>query len=143
MVCKFILFHLFHILFLLLYFYFTYWSNFISYIISNQIFCCFCSFFVNSLKSRFCSIYSCFIAVFINFYNWQKAIHFNIFFFLVAICINLLHIVFYFKGPIILTCKPFFNEFKFWISSFNIVNEWGAIVVNWSNCLSGTKVKVL
>ena len=29
---------------------------------------------------------------------------------------------------------------KFCISSFNIVNEWGEIVINWTKCLLDTKV---
>ena len=50
-----------------LFLWFAYWSNVISYFISNQISCSFCSFVNYLFTNSFCSIYFCCGAVSINF----------------------------------------------------------------------------
>ena len=71
-----------------IFFWFTSLSNFISYVISNQIYSRFYSFLNYSFWCSFCSIYSCFccsinllLNIFITKFSgkWQKAIFFNIF----------------------------------------------------------------
>ena len=80
--------NLFCFLCFFLFFRFTFWSNFISYFISNQVFCCFCSLLNYSIRRSFCGIYSCFccsihyfFTIFITEFSWkwQKAISFNVF----------------------------------------------------------------
>ena len=59
------------ILLLFIFFFFTlcfaYGSNFISYFVSNQIYCSFCSFFNYSFRSSFAASIPVFVAISINF----------------------------------------------------------------------------
>lgn len=135
-----------HVIVLLTFFacWFTSWSNFISYLISNQITSCFCSLLNDSFRGSICSIYSnvfnsfqssvhYFFPLFITklFCKQQKAILLDIFSFFWLNWVSYLyilaivalpkdkchiHIIFNVKRTTILISKPQVNESKFCIN---------------------------
>ena len=140
-----------------LFFWLTYWNNLISYFISNQISCCFCSFLNYSFRSSlFLSLLQnrlFFFTMFITEFSckWQKAISFYVFskswFCWIYHFCNVYPII-----KVKLTLSSISSALLAWsvnqtskeknsvLTVFITVKENSEIFINCPNCLFGTKL---